>query len=224
MITKAKKLLFFFVLFALLTFFIDNLPRIFPTPLNPSSFGGSEVIFIQRNMSTQLLDYLCVVIYCVGYPLLMYGTAALLLWKKDIKLFNGYLWTFLFSQTLAVLTWLVYPVAPPRIAVSGVRNIRGEIFGFSESFNAFKYGAFPSMHAANCLTALLFVRKLKKKIWTTVWGLSWVVLMFSAVYLGEHYWQDLIAGCLYSLVSCFLITGVVKRWHSGTLYKRGSRG
>jgi membrane-associated phospholipid phosphatase len=67
-----------------------------------------------------------------------------------------------------------------------------QVCGFSESFNTFAYGAFPSMHAAHGLVSLLFVWKEKKhRKW---WAFVLACMVFSSVYLGEHYLPDVLAG------------------------------
>ncbi len=210
MMIKPKTFGILFLLFVLLTLFFDVLPRVFPIPSAPSALGGGEVIFLQTHLSSEVMDYWWVLVYTAGYIFLIYGTATFLLWKGDVVGFKRYFWVFFLSQCFALSTWLLHPVAPPRLAVEGVRDIRGEIFGASEKFNAFVYGAFPSMHAANGLTALLFVRRIGRR-WLEVWTVLWLTVLFSTLYLGEHYWQDLAGGGLYSLLSYSLVTKIFAR-------------
>lgn len=187
-------LLFFL---AVLLFF-DFVPRLFPRPETPNSFGGEEVLFLQRHLSNRFLDYFLVAVYSGGYSLLIYGAAMLLVFAGRLREFWLYLLVFSISQVLAQLTWLLFPVASPRLAVAGVRGVREEIFGLPERFNPFPWGAFPSMHVGNGLTSLLFVRRCGKRA-ELVWVFLLFVSAFSTLYLGEHYLIDLIAGCAYSL-------------------------
>jgi len=80
--------------------------------------------------------------------------------------------------------------------------------GFTLGFDPYIYGAFPSLHAANGLTAALFVKRHGKKI-TTAWLCLWALTIFSMIYLGEHYWQDALAGCFYSIGPYILVTRLV---------------
>lgn len=193
-----------FLLFIGVTVFYEIVIRFLPSPSAPASFSGGGVLFLQAELSSKAMDYFTVAVYCAAYPLLVYGTAAFLLWRKDLSGFAKYLWIFVIAQALAVITWAIYPVAPPRLAIAGVREVRGAILGITEVANPFVWGAFPSMHVANGLAAIFFVRKHGKKILIS-WGIIWLLMIFSAMYLGEHYWQDVAAGCLYFPVAYLIV-------------------
>ncbi|MEM1981377.1 MAG: phosphatase PAP2 family protein [Candidatus Hadarchaeales archaeon] len=203
-VRKFKGLLPPFLLFLLLTLVLDALPRVFPTPSSPHAFDGREVLFLQEHLSGELSDRWWVAVYSFGYLFLIYATAAFLLFFEDVEAFKEYFWIFAFCQLLGFLTWFFFPVSPPRLAIPEVRDVREELFGLTERFNAFPHGAFPSLHAANGFLAFFFVRRHGKGP-SLVWGVSWILLMFSTLYLGEHYWQDLVAGCLYAFLSLFFL-------------------
>jgi membrane-associated phospholipid phosphatase len=66
------------------------------------------------------------------------------------------------------------------------------------------------MHVANGLTAFLFVRKHGKKV-SAAWLGLWLLSIFSTIYLGEHYWQDAVAGCFYSLIPYLFVTRMFRK-------------
>jgi len=198
------------ILLVVITLLFDTLPRLLPTPSASGSFGGDVVLFLQSELSSKAMNYLGVVVYCGGYPFLIYGPAVIFLWKRDLDGFTKYLWVFGITQALAILTWALYPVAPPRLAVSGVRPVRESILGFTESFNSFRWGAFPSLHVANGLIAFLFVRKHGKGV-SGAWLGLWLLTIFSTIYLGEHYWQDVVAGCFYPLIPYLFVTKMSRK-------------
>lgn len=186
-------------------------PRLLPESPTPASFGGGEVLFLQRNLSNQAMDWFTVIVYTFGYIVVIYGTGGFLLWKRDHNGFTNFLLVFVLSQTLGVITWALYPVAPPRdplFGVEGVMPIRESLLGFTLGFDPYIYGAFPSLHTANGLTAALFVKRHGKKV-TTAWLCLWALTIFSMIYLGEHYWQDALAGCFYSIGPYLLVTRVI---------------
>jgi len=183
-------------------------PKLLPESSTPASFGGEDVLFLQRNLSNQAMDWFTVIVYTVGYIVVIYGTGGFLLWKRDHNGFTNFLLVFVLSQTLGVITWALYPVAPPRIGVEGVMPIRESLLGFTLGFDPYIYGAFPSLHTANGLTATLFVRRHGKNV-TTAWLCLWALSIFSMIYLGEHYWQDALAGFFYSIGPYLLITRMV---------------
>jgi membrane-associated phospholipid phosphatase len=177
-------------IFYLLTIGFDAFALLLPRPSTADSFDGGEVLWLQETLPRILFDYLCLAFYVAGYPFLLYATAWVL--SSDQLAFRRYLLVFSISQSLAILIWFLHPSAPPRLAVGGVRWVRGEMFGFSERFNTFPYGAFPSMHAAHGLVSLLFLWGEKRyRKW---WAFVLVFMVFSSVYLGEHYWVDIVGG------------------------------
>ena len=201
------------LLLVLATLTYLGFPKLLPESSTAASFGGEEVLFLQRNLSNQAMDWFTVLVYTVGYVVVIYGTGGFLLWKRDYNGFTNFLLVFVLSQILGVITWALYPVAPPRnpqFGVEGVRSIRESTMGFTLSFDPYIYGAFPSLHAANGLTAALFVKRHGKKI-TTAWLCLWALSIFSMIYLGEHYWQDALAGCFYSIGPYLLVTRVVRK-------------
>ncbi len=183
-------------------------PRLLSESSTPASFGGEDVLFLQSNLRSPAMDWFTVIVYTAGYLVVIYGTGGFLLWKRDYNGFTNFLLVFVVAQTLGVITWALHPVAPPRLAVEGVAPIRESLLGFTLSFDPYIHGAFPSLHAANGLTAILFVKRHGKKI-TTAWLCLWVLSIFSMIYLGEHYWEDALAGCFYSIGPYLLVTRIV---------------
>jgi len=113
----------------------------------------------------------------------------------------------------AFLTFLLYPVAPPRFAGSfgenlGVADVMSEVlsqanwFGFSWVYGNLvgnPVAAFPSMHAAYPLLVLLFLWE-RWKLAALVWLPVTLTIWFATVYLGHHYVVDVIGGALYAIV------------------------
>lgn len=198
------------LLLTLAIFFYEMVPRFLSQPSAPASFSGGLTVAIQDSLSSDGVDYLWTLVYCIGYPLMIYGAAIFLLWKRNFDGFVKYLEVFIIVQTLGVITWAIYPVSPPRMAIDGVKPTREIIFGFSEDFNPYPWGAFPSMHIANGLTAFFFVKRNSGRM-AVVWIYLLSLVAFSALYLGEHYWQDIVAGCFYSLGSYMFVTRILRK-------------
>lgn len=204
-IKLTKKQLELILLFAGAILFYEIIIRFFPVPSAPASFSGDIVIFLQAELSNKAMDYFAVTAYIIAYPLLVFGTAVFLVWRRDFSGYAKYFWIFMIAQALAAITWFIYPVSPPRLAIDGVRGIRMAMLGFTQAGNPFAWGAFPSMHAANGLAGIFFVRKHGGKILVS-WVVLWILMIYSAIYLGEHYWQDIVAGGFYFLVTYLIVT------------------
>ncbi|TDA36531.1 MAG: hypothetical protein DSO02_00255 [Hadesarchaea archaeon] len=156
--------------------------------------------------SNPVVDLLTVLIYAFGYSLVLLFAAGYMLWKGNVDRFAQYLAVLTVVHSLALLTWAVYPVAPPRIAYEEVRSPRLTLLPFTETFNPFPYGAFPSLHVADTLTVLLFLRFYKGRKWRFGWALFFILVVFSTLYLGEHYLADAVAGCMYSLAGYLFVS------------------
>jgi membrane-associated phospholipid phosphatase len=98
--------------------------------------------------------------------------------------------------------YVIFPAAPPRLVLvyEFTKNLRGYPVGFSNlSAQAFSLlpadsrAAFPSLHAAASLVALVYAWRFARR-----W--FWVLLPFvlglwvSTIYLRHHYFVDLLAG------------------------------
>ena len=199
------------LLLVLATLTYLGFPRLLSVPSTAARFGGEDVLFLQRNLRSPAMDWFTAIVYTVGYAVVIYGTGGFLLWKRDHSGFTNFLLVFVLSQTLGVITWALHPVAPPRHPEFGVKDvmpIREFTMGFTLGFDSYIYGAFPSLHTANGLTATLFVKRHGKRI-TTAWLCLLALSIFSLIYLGEHYWQDILAGCFYSIGSYLMVTRTV---------------
>jgi len=204
-----RKILKLLLLLAIATAIYEIVPRMLPSPVNPHSFGGEDVLFLQDRLSSRYFDIFMLLVYSLGYIMMIYGTGIYIFLKRDAPRLERYLAVFIFVQSISMLTWWLFPVAPPRMAVNGVREVRREMFGISEVANPYPYGAFPSLHVANSLSATLFVRSYGRRIFA-VWVIVFILLTFSTIYLGEHYWQDIVGGMGYSLAGYLAVKFLAK--------------
>jgi len=199
-----RKILTVLILLVVATAVYQLVPRALPPPASPNSFSGEDVLFLQNHLSSEYFDIAMVCIYSAGYVIMIYGTGIYIFLKRDIPRLKRYLAVFVLVQAMAMLTWWRFPVAPPRMAVDGVRDVRRSIFGTSESFNPYPWGAFPSLHVANSVSAVLFMRFYGRKA-LLAWIFIFLSLTFSTIYLGEHYWQDVVGGIAYALAGYLVI-------------------
>jgi hypothetical protein len=193
------------LLLLMATVFYEAVPRVLPRPESLHAFGGEEVLFLQNSINSRAFDVVMVWIYSLAYVVMIYGTGIYILLRRDVSRLERYVMVFVIVQAMAMLTWWLFPVAPPRMAVEGVRDVRESILGISETFNPYPWGAFPSLHVANSVSAVLIIRFYGRRI-LTAWLTILLLLAFSTVYLGEHYWQDLVGGAVYS-VAGYLLAG-----------------
>ena len=66
-----------------------------------------------------------------------------------------------------------------------------------------RFAAFPSLHAAYVMIFAYFTIKLDRRLAFVAIPVL-VAVLFSTLYLGQHYLIDLVAGALYALVPCLI--------------------
>lgn len=119
---------------------------------------------------------------------------------------EGYAWVrngFFVANAVAVLVYVVYPVAPPRLMEtlgivdtlhreSGVDLYRG---WRSHFFN--QYAAVPSMHCGYAMIVSLGVARYARALWVKAAGLLYApLIVFVVMVTGNHFVLDAVAGWL----------------------------
>lgn len=176
-----------------------------PEKIDIHLFGQVPSLILQETIKMPALNYIGAVFYGIYFfvPTLF----AYVIWKKSPRNYWKYTVAFGVLTYSALITFLFYPVAPPWIAVPSVTRILTGSVDPSLGLPVYKtlfdylspnmYAAFPSMHSAIPWLVFLFAFKIWK--WKSLPVLSIPVgTWFSAVYLGEHYFTDVIGGIVYA--------------------------
>jgi len=205
-------------------------------------FGSVPTLVLQQFFRSPFLDFLSAFFYSLHFiaPVVF----AFLLWKYSPKNYQGFIIAFAIGTYSALITFLLYPVAPPWYGLTSAHGWNGPqairvllqmdkqefrspfyktIFDYVES-NPF--AAFPSLHAMYPWIISLYALKIKKKR-----GLPMLLfpagVWFGAVYLGEHYVVDIIGGAVYGTCAFFaaerLIPLVRERWRMYRATQKSNR-
>jgi len=137
-------------------------------------------------------------------------------------------WSFLFVNVLGLVTWFLYPAAPPwyvdmygvdtillDVPMNPARTVRFDaLFGtrfFTGMYAAGSnpFGAIPSLHISYPVLSVVFAMRLKRLRTFTVVFASLVA--FAAVYLNHHYLIDVLLGVVYGLVAAAITIAVTER-------------
>jgi membrane-associated phospholipid phosphatase len=198
----------------------NNLNLLHEGPLNLELhlFGQIPTLTLQQSIRMPVLDYLGAFFYSLYFfaPTVF----AYILWRKSPKDYWKYIIAFGICTYAALLTFLVYPVAPPwwqfnpsfnpsylgpqvvRILTTSIDTRIGApvyktIFDF---LSPNQFAAFPSMHSALPFLVALFTIKIwkKKALPILIFPLG---VWFSVVYLGEHYFVDVLGGIAYATLA-----------------------
>jgi hypothetical protein len=187
-----------------------------PEVLEMQLFGQIPALTLQQTIQTPILDYMGAFFYTAYFfvPTLF----AYILWKSSPKNYWKYTIAFGVCTYSALVTYLFYPVAPPWIAVPGVTQILTSSVDGGIGLPVYKwifsylnpdlYAAFPSMHSALPWLVFLFAFKAWKKKALPVLVLP-VGTWFSAVYLGEHFFIDVLGGIAYATVAFIAVEKIL---------------
>jgi membrane-associated phospholipid phosphatase len=179
-----------------------------PLYVDTHLFGKVPSLILQETIKMPVLNYMGAVFY--GIYFFVPTVFAYVVWKKSPKNYWKYIVAFGVLTYSALITFLFYPVAPPWIAVPQVTRVLTQAVDPSLGLPVYKmlfdylspnmYAAFPSMHSAIPWLVFLFAFRIWK--WKSLPVLAIPVgTWFSAVYLGEHYFTDVVAGIIYATLS-----------------------
>ncbi|MGB9740888.1 MAG: phosphatase PAP2 family protein [Candidatus Bathyarchaeia archaeon] len=203
-----------FLSYETLNRFVGSIPRAVhieePIMADLKLFGVVPTLSLQHLYRAPALDYLGVAFYSLHFiaPTIF----AFVLWKYKSSEYSKYTLAFMVCTYSALITFLVYPVAPPWFGVKATRIIFqvDNNLGVPIYKTVFDYiqpnlfAAFPSLHAAYPWLISLYTFKIWRKkalpillFPTSIW--------FSAVYLGEHYVVDIIGGVAYATLAFLVV-------------------
>ncbi len=200
---------------------LHSAPRNFDLQL----FGQLPALMLQQNFRFAALDYIGAFFYFIYF--FVPTISAFIIWKKSPRNYWKYIVAFGVLTYSALITFLFYPVAPPwyefssniptyagpvvhRILVSSV-DVNLGIPVYTTLFDFLGgnlFAAFPSMHSAIPWLVFLFAFKIWK------WKALPVVIIpvgtwFSAVYLGEHYFVDVLGGIAYATLAFIAVEKIL---------------
>jgi len=179
-------------------------------------FGTIPTLVLQQFYRTPVLDYLGAFFYSLHFMIpTVFG---FILWKYSPENHRKFTFALLVCTYSALITFLVYPSAPPWFGVKSERilfhidhelgvPVYSTIFDFIQP-NPF--AAFPSLHATYPWLVSLYAFKTKRFKALPVLIIP-IGIWFSAVYLGEHYIIDLLGGVAYSTFAFFLVEKIIPR-------------
>jgi membrane-associated phospholipid phosphatase len=181
-------------------------------------FGQVPSIILQQTFRFPAIDYIGAVFY--GIYFFVPTIFAYIVWRKSPKNYWKYIVAFGVLTYSALITFLFYPVAPPWYELNSVFNpaytgpIVQRVLTTSVDVNlgipvyrtlfdflgGNLFAAFPSMHSAMPWLVFLFAFKIWR--WKSLpVAVIPVGTWYSAVYLGEHYFVDVLGGIAYATIA-----------------------
>lgn len=171
-------------------------------------FGAVPTLVLQK-FRMPIIDCFGAVFYSVH--LIAPTVFAFILWRYKPEQYQRYALAFAFCTYGALLTFLVFPVAPPWYGVKATRvlfqvdcRLGVPVFQTIYDFIGVNpFAAFPSLHSAYPWLITFFAFKTWRRRALPIFVFP-TVIWFSAVYLGEHYVVDVIGGVAYATLAAML--------------------
>lgn len=193
--------------------FLGNLSRFVhvqePISAEVQMLGTVPTLLLQQFYRSSVLDYLGYFVYSLHF--IIPTVFAFILWKYRRQEYWKYGLAFAICTYTALVTFLIYPVAPPWFGVGATRilfqvdsNLGLHLYKtISDVIQPNLFAAFPSLHSAYpWLVSLCAIKIWKRKALPVL--LFPILVWFSAVYLGEHYVVDIIGGIAYATFAFLL--------------------
>ncbi len=187
--------------------------------LDRTLFGVEPCVWAERFITpgrTELMQF-----FYMSFFWMAPSTALLLLWRRRWSEFRAATTGALTCFYLGYVLYLLFPAAPPRLVLvyEFHRNLYGTGPHFLSNLSAGAFallpvdsrGAFPSLHAAASLVALVYA-------WRHARGWFWLLLPVaiglwtSTIYLRHHYFVDLVAGWSLAPLAVWLAPRVDAWW------------
>ena len=191
-------------------------------------FGKIPTVFLQQHLYTpghlHWYDYFSVGLYLAHFvvPLII----AFIFWLTDRPYFREFVMTMIALSYLTFLTYLVFPAAPPWLAsqmgiIPPITHITGIALGHYLNYvnvpSVYRFfgdnatAAVPSLHAEFPAMSALYVSKKYPKLAPLM--VAYVFsLWFAVMYMGEHYFFDIVIGTLYVFIIYFVVQRTKNYW------------
>lgn len=167
-------------------------------------------------------DYIFYVTYMIhfSFPIIL----GIVIYKTRNKDYWRYAMTYVVAALAGFAVYVLYPAAPPWLAsqqgyIPHITRIAHPVvnsFGvhnFSQVYSRFTpnpIASVPSLHATFSVLFSLFVFKLFGKKWGTLSLIYPSTIIFGVIYMGDHYFFDVLTGVLLAIASFALTPYILK--------------
>lgn len=190
--------------------------------IHPSGSGVSYGIIeaVQSALLSPDLTDAMSLLNGLHFPLVI--GSAILLWYSNRVLYRRYVYSLVAYSYVSLVFYTLAPSAPPwyngvasnllatTSAQIGSSSLFSELARIGSLIESDKLAAFPSIHAAYVVLFSYFRTKLKRTYGLVSIPVA-VGVLFSTIYLGQHYIIDLVAGVTVAAACVLIVTWIDKR-------------
>lgn len=176
--------------------------------LDSSIWGFNVTGWVQATFYSPAMTYITSFFYSLHLPLIVITSVAL--WRFNKELFGKYVTAMVLTSYAALATFVLMPTAPPwydgvarDLFYGGSSVLPSGLLNVVSMFESDKFAAFPSLHTAYAIIFSYFMIKLDRRLAYVAVPIT-VGVLFSTLYLGQHYLLDIFAGAAYALIPCLI--------------------
>jgi len=177
--------------------------------LDAAIWGFNLTGWVQSAFDSSSLTALTTFLYELEMPLVAFTSAVIWFVRRDY--FGKYVTAITLTSYSALATFVLLPTAPPWYVGAAQNLIQGGsssvasrvITWLTATIESDKFAAFPSLHGAYAILFCYFMLKLDRRLGLVAIPIT-VAILFSTMYLGQHYAIDLIGGAVYALIPCLI--------------------
>lgn len=180
--------------------------------IDRSIWGFNVTGWVQTAFSSPAMTAVTTFLYTLHFPLIVITCGVL--WYFNRQIFGKYMTTMIMTSYASLATFILLPTAPPwyqgvavdlyqSTSTANVANVPNVITSLLSSIESDKFAAFPSLHTAYAIIFSYFMIKLDRRLAFISIPIT-IGILFSTLYLGQHYLIDLIGGAVYALIPCLI--------------------
>jgi membrane-associated phospholipid phosphatase len=168
-------------------------------------FGISPTVWIEQYIQPIFTEILYIAYFLYfPMPLLVFGW---MFYKRQYRSIEKYFFIFLLTYYSAYTCYFLFPAVGPRFFLADQYSIPLQGLYFTNFLRTFidtlepnKLDAFPSLHTAILITTMILAYKNSKFLFYIYIPIG-ILILISVIYCRYHYFIDVIAGVVCSLIS-----------------------
>lgn len=162
-----------------------------------TGWEGSWISTLQNMLQSRWLTAFCAIFYVIVFQSVMISSAGIYIYEKNMKLYYAFCVALLLNYTIAVPFYIFVPVFEVWYANPNVEFLMLHAFPNFETVYRPMSGidnCFPSLHTSLSVTMALLASRSGIRRWAIFAGTHAVIILFSILYLGIHWFTDMAAG------------------------------
>ncbi len=197
--------LIFETLFMILPFSTEMRYDALLNQIDIALLGVSPTVWIERYIHPLFTEILYIAYFLYfPMPLIVFGW---MFYKRQYEAIEKYFFIFLLTYYSAYTCYFLFPAVGPRFYLTDqyTVHLNGYIFSdflrnFIDTLEPNKLDAFPSLHTAILITTMILAYKNNKTLFYIYIPIG-ILILISVIYCRYHYFIDIIAGIVCSLIS-----------------------